>query len=394
MMSLESRRELLAVVAPRYRGAKLAERRRILDEFVASTGYHRKYALSLLNHPLTKASGPKKRQRSRRYPFAVQQALIRCWRASNGICSKRLIPYLPELVAVLERVGELHLDESTKRQLLAMSAATADRLLRAERQRNHLHGLSTTKPGTLLTDAVPIRTFADWDDAEPGFTEIDLVAHCGSIAKGDYLYTLTVTDISTGWTECLAVRNRGQQAVFQAIIRARACLPFPLKGINSDNGVEFLNSHLLSYCQQEQLTFTRSRPYKKNDQAYVEQKNWSIVRHLVGYGRYEGQKAWDALQRLYDGVRLYVNFFQPSMKLLSKERVGAKVKKHYDDAKTPYQRVLIDAHVAPEVKARLEQEYLTLNPLALLRQMHRLQAALWELAHSEVAVPAVLQTVP
>lgn len=192
-----------------------------------------------------------------------------------------------------------------------MSPATADRLLQAERQRSHLHGLATTKPGTLLKDAVPIRTFADWDDAQPGFTEIDLVAHCGSTAKGDYLYTLTGTDISTGWTECLAVRNRGQLAVFQAIVRLRAYLPFPLKGIDSDNGVEFLNIYLVNYCQQEQLTFTRSRPYKKNDQAYVEQKNWSIVRHLVGYGRYEGQKAWDALQQLYDVVRLYINFFQP-----------------------------------------------------------------------------------
>jgi hypothetical protein len=394
MMSLKSRRELLAVVAPRYRTASAEERSHILDEFVASTGYHRKYALSLLNHPLSNAAPPKKRHRQRRYPFAVQQALIRCWRASNGICSKRLIPYLPELVSVLERVGELHLDEATKAQLLTLSPATADRFLQAERHRSPLRGLSTTKPGTLLTDAVPIRTFADWDEVHPGFTEIDLVAHCGSTAKGDYLYTLTGTDIRTGWTECLAVRNRGQLAVFQAIIRFRARLPFPLRGLDSDNGVEFLNTHLVTYCQQEQLTFTRSRPFKKNDQAYVEQKNWSIVRHLVGYARYEGQPAWDALQNLYDVVRLYTNFFQPSMKLVSKQRTGAKVKKTYDAATTPYQRVLADDQVALDVKERLTQEYLTLNPLALLRQMHRLQAALWELALSEAAVPAVLQAAP
>ena len=282
MMSLQSRRELLAAVAPRYRTAQGKERTHILEEFVASTGYHRKYALVLLNHPLTKAAARKPRQRPRRYSLVVQQALLTCWHATNGICSKRLVPYLPELVAVLERVGELRLDAETKSHLLALSPATADRLLQAERQRNKPHGLSTTKPGTLTRDAIPIRTFADWDDVQPGFSEVDLVVHCGQTTKGEYLHSLTLTDVATGWTECVALRNRGQQVVWAAIVRARARLPFPLRGIDSDNGVEFINEHLLRYCQQEQLPFTRSRPYKKNDQAYVEQKNWSIVRQLVG----------------------------------------------------------------------------------------------------------------
>lgn len=394
MMSLKSRRELLAAVAPRYRKASATERSLILDEFVASTGYHRKYALSLLNHPLSKASAPKKRQRTRHYPFAVQQALIRCWRFSNGICSKRLIPYLPEFVSVLERVGELHLDATTKALLLSLSPATADRLLSDERHRSHIRGLSTTKPGTLFTDVVPIRTFAEWDDVHPGFLEIDLVAHAGGSVKGDYLYTLTATDIRTGWTECLAVRNRGKLAVFQAIIRMRARLPFPLLGLDSDNGVEFLTTHLVTYCEQEKLTFTRSRPHKKNDQAYVEQKNWSIVRHLVGYARLEGQASWDALQNLYDVVRVYVNFFQPSMKLVSKERAGAKVKKTYDTAQTPYQRGLADEQVSAEAKAQLTGEYLTLNPIALLRKMKRLQETLWDLAVSDAAMPAIEQITP
>jgi hypothetical protein len=389
MMSLESRRELLAVVAPRYRLARRAERGRILGEFVASTGYHRKYALTLLNHPRSKASARKSRQRPRRYTFAVQQALSICWRAANGICSKRLVPYLPELVSVLERQGELRLDQPTKTRLLAISPATADRLLQAERQRAKPHGLATTKPGTLTKDAIPIRTFADWDEVQPGFTEVDLVAHCGESAKGEYLHSLTVTDVATGWTECLALRNRGQQVVFRALLRARGRLPFPLLGIDSDNGVEFINAHLLRYCQDEHLTFTRSRPYKKNDQAYVEQKNWSIVRHLMGYGRYEGEAAYEALQQLYDVVRLYTNFFQPSLKLLSKERIGGKVRKKYDAAKTPYQRVLESEQVTAEVKAALQQEYLTLNPLALLRQMRERQAVLWKLALGEVALPAV-----
>ena len=383
MMSLQSRRELLAVVAPRYQAAQGQERTRILEEFVASTGYHRKYALHLLNHPLPQASSPparQKRQRRRRYPLAVQQALITCCRAANGICSKRLVPYLPELVAVLERWGELRVDAATKAGLLALSPATADRLLAAERQHHKPHGLSTTKPGTLTKQAIPIRTFADWDDVQPGFTEVDLVAHGGESAKGEYLHSLTMTDVATGWTECLALRNRGQQAVFRALVRARGRLPFPLLGLDSDNGVEFINAHLLRYCQQEHLTFTRSRPYKKNDQAYVEQKNWSIVRQLVGYGRYEGERAYEALQALYDVVRLYTNFFQPSLKLVSKERIGGKVKKKYDAAQTPYQRVLVCEQVTPADKATLQQEYLTLNPVTLLRRIRQQQALLWKLA--------------
>lgn len=206
------------------------------------------------------------------------------------------------------------------------------------------------------------------------------MAHCGDNTYGEYVHSLTLTDVATGWTECLALRNRGQQVVFAALVRARTQLPFPLLGIDSDNGGEFINAHLLRYCQAEQLTFTRSRPYKKNDQAYVEQKNWSIVRHLVGYGRYEGAAACEALERLYEVVRLYVNFFQPSMKLVSKERVDGKVKKRYDAAKTPYQRVLDSPQVGDEAKAALRQQYLTLNPVTLLRQMHRAQETLWQLA--------------
>ena len=228
-----------------------------------------------------------------------------------------------------------------------------------------------------------MRTFAEWDEAEPGFTEIDLVVHCGSTTRGEYLHSLTVTDVATGWTECVALRNRGQQTVFQALLLARGRLPFPLRGIDSDNGSEFINAHLLRSCQDEQLTFTRSRPYKKNDQASVEQKNWSIVRQLVGYERYESASAYQALQALYEVIRLSTNFFQPSMKLIAKERVGSKVKKTYDPAKTPYQRVLESEQVSDEVKAQLRQQYAVLNPIALLRQLQRLQAVLWKLAAGE-----------
>ena len=396
MMSQRSRRELLAVVVPRYRAAHGTDRKRILDEFVASSGYHRKYALHLLNHPPKAPPPRKKRQRAPRYSAAVQRVLITCWHATNGICSKRLVPYLPELVAVLEQHGEIQLDAQTKTQLLTLSPATADRLLRAERQRYRPHGLGTTKPGSLLKHAIPIRTFADWDDAVPGFVEVDLVAHCGESTHGEYLNSLTLTDITTTWTECLAIRNRSQHTVHAAIVQARIRLPFPLLGLDSDNGTEFINDLLLRYCQQEQLTFTRSRPYKKNDQAHVEQKNWSIVRQTVGYDRYEGQPACDALAALYEVVRLYTNFFQPSMKLQSKERLGSKVKKTYDTARTPYQRVLESEQVTQESKDRLQAQYRTLNPVALLRHIEQRQASLWKLTvgvrgkeTAQEAVPAV-----
>ena len=380
MMSKQSRQELVQVVAPRYQNAKGTEQEQILDEFVASTGYHRKYAIALLNHPEKAVQSRRRRHRSAHYTPLVQRALIICWRATNGICSKRLVPYLPELVAVLERCGELCLDAQTRTLLLALSPATADRLLRAERERHHPHGLSTTKPGTLLKHAIPVRTFADWDDAVPGFVEVDLVAHCGESTHGEYLNSLTMTDISTTWTECFALRNRSQQTVSQAIRQARTRLPFALLGLDSDNGTEFINNHLFNYCKQEHITFTRSRPYKKNDQAHVEQKNWSIVRQAVGYDRYEGEVACEALAALYEVVRLYTNFFQPSMKLLSKERLGSKVKKTYDEAKTPYQRVLASPQVSEEVKDALRKLYLTLNPVALLRQIEKCQACLWKQA--------------
>lgn len=380
MMSKHSRQELVLVVAPRYQSAKGIEQEHMLDEFVASTGYHRKYAIALLNHPKKAVQSRRHRHRSAHYSPLVQRALITCWHATNGICSKRLVPYLPELVSVLERCGELCLDAQTRKGLLALSPATADRLLRTERERHRPHGLSTTKPGTLLKHAIPVRTFADWDDAVPGFVEVDLVAHCGESTHGEYLNSLTMTDISTTWTECFALRNRSQQTVSQAIRQARTRLPFALLGLDSDNGTEFINNHLFNYCKQEHITFTRSRPYKKNDQAHVEQKNWSIVRQAVGYDRYEGEVAYEALAALYVVVRLYTNFFQPSMKLLSKERLGSKVKKTYDDAKTPYQRVLASPQVSEEVKDALRKQYLTLNPVALLRQIQQCQACLWKQA--------------
>jgi hypothetical protein len=379
MMSQTSKREVLAEIRPRYTLGNRTAKRRILDELVAITGYHRKYAIQLLNHPVTRRTR-KRRVGQPKYAGPVRAALERVWRAANCICGKRLVPTLAEFVAALERHGELKLDAETRRLLLCISPATADRLLKRARQGVRPHGLGTTKPGTLLKHAIPIRTFAQWDDARPGFMEIDLVAHCGDSTHGEYLNSLDMVDVKTRWVELAPLINRSQATVTAAVADCQTRLPYRLLGVDSDNGSEFINNDLKRHCDKEGITFTRCRPYKKNDQAYVEQKNWTAVRQVIGYDRYEGQVAWAALNALYIPLRLYLNFFQPVMVLVEKQRNGAKVKKRYDTAKTPYQRVLDAPEVADEAKERLRQLYSSLNPAELLRQIQVQQTALWKLA--------------
>lgn len=379
MMSPTSKRELLAALRPRYTLGNRTAKQRVLDELVAATGYHRKYAIYVLNHPPPRRARQRRRG-SAKYTGAVVAALTTVWRAANCICGKRLVPVLPAFVDALERHRELQLDAETRAQLLTLSPATADRLLKRARTEAKPHGLTTTKPGTLLKHAIPVRTFAQWDDAQLGFMEIDLVAHCGDSTRGEYLNSLDMVDVKSRWTEFLGLVNRSQATVSTAIQACRARLPFPLLGLDSDNGSEFINHDLKRYCEQEHITFTRCRPYKKNDQAYIEQKNWTAVRQNVGYDRYQGQVACDALNALYEPLRLYLNFFQPVMILLRKERDGAKIKKIYDQAKTPYQRILDLPDVTEELKTRLRSQYATLNPLALLRQIQTRQAGLWKLA--------------
>jgi hypothetical protein len=279
---------------------------------------------------------------------------------------------------VLEQHKELILPPEVKPLLLRMSRSSIDRCLQPARF-EHPHGLSTTKPGTLLKQAIPVRIFTPWEDERPGFEEIDLVAHCGQSAEGPFLNTLTVTDIATGWTECLAIRQKSQQLVSEAILELRKRLPFPLLGIDSDNGSEFINELLYHYCLDEHITFTRSRPYKKNDQAHVEQKNWSVVRHTVGYDRLETQEELVILRSIYTDLRLYINFFQPVLKLVGKEQVDGKTIKRYDVATTPYRRVLASDQVPLETKAKLTNLYLHLNPVMLRNQIDQNVAKLWKL---------------
>ncbi len=289
MMSLKSKCELLEVVRPRYLKATKTEKQKILDEFSSATGYHRKHAIRVLKNRVPKTRRRKRPGYPTLYRGEVVQVLEQIWEIYGQICSKRLQPFLPEAIRVLERCQELELSEATKELLLQISSASIDRCLRPIRIQTP-HGLSTTKPGSLLKTLIPVRTFTAWDEERPGFLEIDLVAHCGNTTEGQFLCTLTCTDLCTGWTDITAVLHRSQEAVSEAIRRMRQRLPFPLLGIDSDNGGEFINDLLYRYCLVEEITFTRSRPYQKNDQAHVEQKNWSVVRHTVGYDRWETEQ--------------------------------------------------------------------------------------------------------
>jgi hypothetical protein len=378
MMSLSSRRELAATVSPRYRAANKAAKTDILDEFVLSTGLNRKYAIGLLSRicvSKSRSKGESPRHRPRKYGADVAQAFMAIWRISGGLCPKRLVPFLPELITCLERFEEIALCPHVRALLLAMSISTAERILKQER-RVRGRGISTTLPGALLRHQIPIRTWNEWDERQAGFMEIDLVAHCGGTASGDFAYTLTMTDVHTGWTECYAIANRSQLAVEAGIEAIRRRLPFPLLGIDSDNGAEFINHHLKKYCDERHIEFTRCRPYRKNDQCHVEQKNGAVVRPLIGYGRYEGAVAVAYLNRLHGLDRLVVNYYSPSMKLVSKTREGARVKKTYDEARTPWQRLQEAGTLNKAKQERLAAQYHQMNPAQLRRDLEELEMGL------------------
>ena len=292
------------------------------------------------------------------------------------ICGKRLAPVLGEMVERLLRHNELRCDAATRKKLARMSAATIDRLLRPERQKYQLKGRSHTRPGTLLKHQIPMRTFSDWDEQQPGFLEIDLVGHDGGVIDSLHAFTLNATDIASGWNSSAALKNKAQVWTLAGVQKIRAKLPFPLLGIDSDNGSEFINQTLYDFCQEHKITFTRSRPYRKNDSCFVEQKNYSVVRRAVGYQRCETDEQLQLLNQLYEPLDLYTNFFQPSMKLKSKERHGARVKKKYDKARTPYQRLLDSSFIKAETKQQLRARYHALNPAQLKRQIEGLQRKL------------------
>jgi hypothetical protein len=362
----------------RYSKANKAGKTKILDEFTKTTGLHRKAAIRLLNRG-SLSPGKKRHGRPRQYGPVVVEALRAVWEASDRLCSKRLRPFLPELIRVMRRCGEIKMTVEIEKQVCRMSPATIDRLLRPWKRKGGRRSLSTTSPGGLMRSAIPIRTFADWHENRPGFIEVDLVAHCGQSLEDFHLNTLMAVDVSTGWSEFIGVWGKGQQRVGTAIHHVRERLPFPLLGLDSDNGSEFINRDLAGWCQREGITFTRSRPYKKNDNCFVEQKNGSIVRRVIGYDRYSSKQALETLNRTYYLLRLYVNFFQPVMKLVSKTRNGAKVHRVYDSALTPYQRVLTLQVLTDAKKAQLHINYSHLNPVSLLKQINSNVESLWRL---------------
>ena len=378
-MTRGSIQEYTKAVQLRYLNAKKEGKGKILDEFIQVTGYHRKAAIRLLHR-----KGSQKRQqrrgRRRRYGYEAVDALRKLWEASDRLCSKRLKPFIGELVRVLRQHGELAINANLEAELCRMSPSTIDRLLQPWRHLGGRHPFSTTKPGSLLKNCIPIRTFADWSEERPGFLEVDLVAHCGESAEGFYLTTLSTVDVASGWSECMGVWGKGQSRVRAAVHRIRQRLPFPLLGLDSDNGSEFINHHLYTYCLGEKITFTRSRSYKKNDSCHVEQKNWSVVRRLVGYDRYNSRAALECLNLVYATLRHYVNFFQPTMKLTSKTRHGAKVHKVYDTARTPYQRLLESGMLTSAKQAEMAATYQGLNPVLLLSQLNGHLEKLWNFA--------------
>ena len=384
-LNMKERRVLVKAFAKAYQGGSKKEKGEILEGFVEQTGYVRRYAARLLrNHGRVVRAGPGvllrgdvecrvKRTRSKTYDEPVVQALKRIWKMLDYLCGKRLAAALPETIQALDRHGELHLRGEVRSKLCRISAATIDRLLAPEKKRLQLKARSGTKPGTLLKHQIPVRTFADWDEDRPGFSEVDLVSHEGGYARGDYGQTLDLTDVATGWTELAAVPNKAQVWVFEALQQLRQQLPFPLLGLDSDNGGEFINHHLHAYCLQEGITFTRSRPYRKNDNCFVEQKNYTVVRRAVGYARYDRPEQIQLLNELYGHLRRQVNFFLPSQKLKDKTRKGSRVSKRYHPARTPYQRVLASEQVSEADKERLRQQYRQLNPAQLDRDIRSLQ---------------------
>jgi hypothetical protein len=376
-MTRQSKAEVLRHYRKIYHSANKHEKTRILNTLTETTGYSRKHVTALLNHPPSVAKAARRLRRSRY--SRIYETLKYVWAVSNFVCGKRLKPFLPEMVASLKRHKEIKLSKEDEALLVSASAATIDRLLAPARKEFRLRGRSTTKPGTVLKQQIPVRTFADWDNARPGFLEVDLVAHCGQSTRGEYINTLNMTDIATGWTVCTCFMGRSERFCAQAIEVAKPSFPFPILGIDSDNGSEFINSHFRRYCEREQITFTRGRPWKKNDSCHIEQKNWDIVRKMIGYGRFETDDQLDILRRIYCLLTLYQNYFQPSRKLLKKQRIGARTRKTYDVSQTPAQRLLSRKDIPTQTKKILKQTFRELNPAQLLRSIIELTHELYSI---------------
>src|SRR5246127_392616 len=375
-ISMGARREVLSAVAERYWSAGRVEKGYILDALCRTTGWHRKHAVRALRQRVVTAEPRVPRERKRRYGATIKDALTALWEASDRVCGKRLKVMIPILLPALEQHGRLQLGQPDRDRVLAISAATIDRMLgdvkvAASGGRRRRAGFYSA-----IRRKVPIRTFNDWKAPPPGFCEIDMVAHGGTSVAGSFIQTLTMVDIATGWTECLPLVTRDGSLVVQAMTRAQGLFPWVICGADFDNDSAFMNDVVVPWCRAQKIEVTRSRAYKKNDQAFVEQKNGAVVRRLVGYGRFDGGETTRVLERLYAASRLHTNFFQPSFKLKYKRREGAKVIKRYHPPATPYERALGHPKLPSAVKLRLRQTYRILDPIQLLAEMRDAQAEL------------------
>jgi len=371
-MSSRSKKEYLAAIYTRYKAGTRKQKKLILDEFCAACGYHRKHAIRLLKK-FRRFSKPKHKKKGRAPVYQTEDLLMplkRIWLAANLPCSKRLKAVLPLwLPGYAQQYGAL--TEEVARTILAISPSSIDRLLKPIRVKYKGRGKSTTKPGTLLRKQIPIKT-KQWDESRPGFLEADTVAHCGTSMAGMFAFTVDCVDIATGWTEQRAVWGKGETAVLQQIKDIEVSLPFPLQGFDSDNGSEFLNHHLLRHFaeRKQPVQFTRSRAYHKDDNAHIEQKNWTHVRQWLGYHRFDNSEIVPLLNKLYKSEwRLFHNFFCPSVKLIEKQRIASKTIKRYDKPKTPYQRIMESLDITEEIKKKLTELFHTLNPFLLRKAM-------------------------
>jgi len=373
-MSSRSKREYLEAIHSRYKAGTRKQKKLILDEFCAACGYHRKHAIRLLKK-FRRFSKPKQKKRGRLPVYQTEDILTplkRIWLAANLPCSKRLKAVLPLwLPGYAQQYGAL--TEEVAKTILAISPSSIDRLLKPLRVKYKGRGKSTTKPGTLLRKHIPVKT-NQWDETRPGFLEADTVAHCGTSMAGMFTFTIDCVDIATGWTEQRAVWGKGETAVLAQIKDIEVSLPFPLRGFDSDNGSEFLNHHLLKYLsdRKQPVQFTRSRAYHKDDNAHIEQKNWTHVRQWLGYHRFDNPEVVLQLNKLYKSEwRLFHNFFCPSVKLIEKQRIASKTIKRYDKPKTPYQRVMESQQITADTKKELTDLFQTLNPFLLRKAMEK-----------------------
>ena len=414
-LMLSERKKLLLIMEKNYRNASKSDKGMFLSTYTVILGYSRKYLSHLLNQPQkqVKLSGsgcilqtdPRKkgkpRDRKKIYTENTIRVIVFLWRTFDHVNSKRLHAMFQKQIEKMEQFYQNHkqewelqnvvLSSFVKQQLMKISISTIERILAKERKRWHIKGIPHTKPGSLQKTQIPIRTYCMWNENMPGFTELDLVGHEGGDNRGEFCFSLDVTDVCTGWTETRAIRNKAQVHVFVALREIQRRLPFLLKGIDSDNGSEFINAEMVRFCTEERITFTRGRVSYKNDQCYVEQKNWTHVRKYVGYARYDCEGERLVLNELYEALRFFTNYFLPGVKLQEKLRIGALVKKRYDTPRTPYERLLESPHIPVAVKEKLQQIYQTLDPFDLKKKITYLQHRLQEVRRKKEVDYLVLE---